>query len=71
MKMAARVVGGILGTATMFLLFYGSLMVIVGGQFGLPEITFLMFACFVGTVLIVMSQDKPQGKEKAPANQRN
>lgn len=71
MKIAIRVVGNILGTATMFLLLYGSLTVIFGRQFGLPEITFLMFACFIGTVLIVMSQEKDRGKEKVQAKPQN
>ena len=51
MTMATRILANIFGVATMFLLLYGTVMVLKGSRFEIQEITFLMFACFIVTVM--------------------
>ena len=52
MKTLTRVIANIFGVATMFLLLYGVIVVLKGSRFEINEITFLMFACFIVTVIV-------------------
>lgn len=43
-----------LGITTMLLMAYGVVKIIFSGEFGIPELTFLMFSSFVLTSLFAM-----------------
>ena len=61
MTTAIKMLANIFGASTFFMMFLGLVTVINGDNFGMQEITFLMFVFFVMTSLTSMGREK--GKE--------
>lgn len=54
MKSARILLVNALGVTTMGLMAYGVVTIVASGEFGVPELTFLMFSSFVLTTLFSM-----------------
>jgi hypothetical protein len=54
MKSARTLLVNVLGVTTIGLMAYGVVTIVTSGEFGVPELTFLMFSSFVLTTLFSM-----------------